>query len=418
MIGIYLIPKQGLWFWIVGFVSAFILSMVFATIFSKKRTFFYFVATIFLSIVFTIILTDTLISSIITFILLSLVSYRGVLYTERKWNELLPVSYIWGFGFPLYFIGYFFFKYVETLSPYLSFILWTGMIMVISSLFIINREHIKTATLSKEDNPSINPGITRQNHLYIVFTLFIIFAITNIQFFLETILTIIKAVIRGVIWLITLFDRDTPSSDELGNQEMEPFIPPVEETEPSLIALILEKIVQILFYLICVVAVVFILFYLYKKLKILFTYLYGVLIRFFKQMFSQISEQKTTHSYIDEKENVFDWKKWNQQKSNQVKQLITKLFMSRITWEKLSSIEKARYLYRNLIIRRVNKGYQAKHYYTPSETLREIAPLMNGKDAIHQLQDVYCQARYGQKELNERELDHLYRVLEEKHKQG
>jgi len=410
LIGVYLIPDVLVWIWTIPFI--FLLGVILRTYLIDKKRWVYVVLALIVSIGYSVVFPDGIIVKTLIFLTSFVIFFRGVLYGEREWKELLPMQLLWIGGFSFYFVGYFFYRFIDNLFNYIPVLTSAGITLVVITLFTSNSLHLKEATLSKESKPIIGKGIKRQNQTFIFLTLLFIFAASNFQIVQEFLFRSVRGIIQAIIWFITLFGSDEEIEEEpvpQTNQEMQP----LEQGEPSLLMVILEKIMVVVLVIGMIIAVLFLLYYLYKKLRKWLKVSQSWLSRFLNQLFTFRDDNNQVLNYQDEKESVFDWNEWKKHTQSKAKELVTHLFKRKPNWNDLSSREKARYVYNEWIHKQVKRGFNFRESNTPKENIIQYQEKHQQNDkVIDSLAEVYGQARYGNGEIDEKKIERLSSLID------
>lgn len=410
LLGIYFIERPLLWMTSLPFL--FMFGYLFREIVRDKKRVIYHGFTISLSAGLTTLFHHSVLSYLFVFSMNCVILYRSTLYAEREVEKLITFTSLWLFGFPIYFISYFIYRFIDFLYPYLGFITWTGILLVVITLFHSNRHLLKSSTLSKQKQPFVTGSIKGKNQAYLLVIIGIIAIITNFNmiqyFFYKAAVTVISMILS----FLALFENDKPI--ESTPPPAEAAFPKLEGAEPSIFAVIMEKIMQIAFYSVGLIVCIFLIFFAGKKLGYLFTIWFKWLKKHLNQIFhlSHHEHEEGVH-YFDEKESLIDLKKWGKGKKNQAKELIFHLFKIKTKWEKLSDREKVRYVYRQLIVYQVKHGLTFKLSRTPREMINEI----HKRRGDHQkelitLIDTYGKARYGNHDLRIEDIEEITLLLE------
>ena len=411
-IGNFIIPSKELYVWVGTLSFLFFMGSAFRTFVPDKKRWFYIIFTLLVSLLTPTFLGEGLIYIIIIYVINIIVTFRGILYSEQEWRVLFPTSFMWSFGLPSYFVGYFFYKHIERLSLYLDVFTWAGILLIISILFVSNNEHLKSATLSKESKPFVARALKVQNRLFIIITLLIIVIITNFNILQSILLKMITLIIKGIIAFMSLFDREEVI-EEQPVQQNEAAMPPMEPGEPSLIALILEKIMMIVFYIAIVIAVIMLVRLLSKKIGVWVKSSWNWLKRFFNRLLNLNNQDEEENLYFDEKESTFDWKDWRKKNQEKVKELISTVFNREPKWKDLTNNEKVRYIYRNTVIQQIKRGFKFNPYKTPIETIAELKEKSPDRASdMTVLENLYGKARYGKEEINNEEVQKVTSLID------
>src|SRR5690625_2243374 len=179
MIGINVLDDGQLWNWLLCLFALFIVGVIFRSIFLKQKWWLFILFSIIVGGMFIFIFADHLLFIIILSLILFVVVYRGMMYVGQRWEAILPLSFLWLGSLGIYFVGYFVFRFVESLNPYLNYITISGIVLIVMIMFVSNRDHLKNTTLSKDKTPFISSSIKRQNHIFLLMTILIIMLITK-----------------------------------------------------------------------------------------------------------------------------------------------------------------------------------------------------------------------------------------------
>ena len=167
------------------------------------------------------------------------------------------------------------------------------------------------------------------------------------------------------------------------------FLGGMEESEPSALALFLEKVFRVLALIIFLVLVALAARILYKGCK----RLWKKLAAFFRRYAADSGED-----YIDEAESTVNWDERTQTIRDQVMGVFRREKPER--WESMNGRERVRYLYRQFLRRRP----EAKN-----KTAREALAAEKGysQAQARAFTEMYEQARYSEREISEDEADKL-----------
>lgn len=406
--------------WLASLSILYILGFLFRLIVRDKKRLLYLVYTIIVSATLAVLFNDTIVSYLVVLIINGVICYRGILYAEREVEELISFTSLWKFGFPIYFTAYFVYRFSDSLNLYLDVITWSCFLLVVITLFLSNSGSLKSSTLSKQKRPFVTGSIKGKNRVYIVVILSIIAIITNFKVLQHLLYTAISAVISAIISFFSIFENDeqienTPPASE-GSMP-----PPLEGGEPSALAVLMEKIAEVGFYILAVVGGIIFIFFASKKVRHLFRLGYKWFMNYLNQLFHiRKSDHEENSQYVDEKESLLDLKKWGQGTKNQAKELFSTLFNRQPKWDELSDREKVRYVYRQLVKEQVNRGLPFKISDTPSKTIKDMSERRgNQQKELRTFIDTYGKARYGNDDLNSQDLEEVTFLLDSlKNKEG
>lgn len=411
IIGINIFHDHRLWSWVACLFVLFIVGVTFRSIFLNQKWWLFSLFSIVVGAGSSFIFTDHLLFVIILAIVHILIVYRGMMYVGQRWEDVLPLSFLWLGSLGMYFVGYFVFRFVESLNPYLNYISTSGILLIVMIMFVSNRDHLKNTTLSKDKTPFISSSIKRQNRIFLLITIFIILLITNGRKIQEWIGDSFRSVIK---WLIEFMSRSgekevieeppTPSS-------MEPAFPFEEPKEPSIIAEFLEMITMYATYLFLVVAVIFLLLLFIKKTRMWIINGCKKIIQFLKEIVSQVITREESTQYVEEKESVFNWKEWKDEQQSKAKGFVKNILKRKPSWNSLSNQEKVRFVFRKFILQEMDQT-KLKEQATPREILEEIKRTGHVDERqIEQLKIAYEKTRYGERDVDEQLINEIHALI-------
>ncbi|WP_299088703.1 DUF4129 domain-containing protein [uncultured Metabacillus sp.] len=397
--------------WIASLPFLFILGYFIRMIAGTQKRMVYLAAATIINAGVTMFFHDSLLTYLLIFAANSVMFYRSILYAEREIEDLIRFSSLWIFGFPIYFIAFFVFRFVDWLNPYLEIITWSCILLVTITLFLSNHHMLKTSTLSKQKKPFVTGSIKGKNRVYILVILCIIAVITNLETIKHFLKKLASTVISMIISVLSLFENEEPV--ESTPPPNEAAFPVIEEGEPSAFAVIMERLMYVVFYGIALVIIAFFIIYAGKKFGRLFNLLLKWLIECLNQIFKILdSEQDEEIQYIDEKESLIDFKKWRKGKENQAREFFSQLFSRKQKWDELSDKEKVRFAYRHVVLDEVMQGLNFKVSQTPSETINEINKGAKQQKDLHMLSEAYDKARYGNTDISLPELEQVKQLVD------
>ncbi|MBM7583248.1 hypothetical protein JOD02_002129 [Caldicoprobacter guelmensis] len=303
-----------------------------------------------------------------SYILGSILLFRGVFLVERGWEGVFPPVALW-VGILIYFISYFFFKHSTVLMSYADLIEWMGFVYIGISLIVFNVQQLKTATLSKEDEPSLPVTVLIHNRLLIVITFLVIIILTNLNRFKQVVLWLVNSIMLLILKVILFLSNLVPM-DDLGGEVppdkgMLDMLPEAEPRAPNIFDYLFEILAYVLaiaFVVALVVALVIMLYRITKRL-----------IKLLVELIKQDDWIEADAGYVDVKEKVTDIKTLSKEYVNRWKDWLASLIKKEPRWEDLSDVvEKVRYLYRRFLISCMDLGYHPKDYMTPNEIKEDL----------------------------------------------
>lgn len=407
LIGIYTVTDYFL-FWLASLPTFFSIGYLFSMLFNNKikTRFIYMVLMIMISVLTSLIFSDHSITTIIISLVYIFVLYRSKAYYYKSSEDLLTNFTLWVIGLPVYFFAYFIYRYFEALNPFQNIITWSGVLFIIVTLFLSNRGALKASTLPKSKKTKVSKTIKRKNYVYIIIMFGIIFLVTNFGIVKSLFYKTISLFISGILSFLSLFNHESKPIENRPPANEQP-LPVIEAGEPSTLAVILEKLMYIAFYII--VTLLFIALIIYGGRRI------GHIIRtIYKWLMKQISKflnlsepfPQEFPEYIDEKESLLDLNKLQSKVKEKVKGLFRKRFYQQPKWEELSEHERVRYAYKQLVKNQILQGYQFQPSNTSTETLNDIIMRVESKrPELNSLIKSYSKARYGNKPLSSDEVE-------------
>lgn len=412
LIGIYMVNHLQLWMWIGSLPILFFIGVIFGTFLPGKRTWLYALFSIVISILPSIIFEENLLFFSLLAIIHTLIVYRGVLYASHSWNSLLSISFLWLGGFTVYFMGYFVFRNATVLNPYLTHITVCGTILVIITMFIANSNHLKSSTLSKEKIPFVSRAIKSQNRLFLIMTVVVIVLITNARIIQDVLWNGLRAFIQLIVGSPTeegTIITETPTEDIV-----DPTLPFEGPMEPSAFAKYSGIIVEYVAYAFVFLAAIALLLLFVKRARVLFKQIVRIVIIFFNKIVNRSAYSEESVQYVDEKERIFNWKRWKEEQQAHAKGFVQKVFKRKPSWKSLSNQQKVRFVYRQFLIQQLtNFTYKASS--TPRETLAELkSSVPTDEEQVDKLRTAYEETRYGEQVIDDEKIEEIYTLMSKK----
>lgn len=411
-IGATYVYVHDLWTWLLMFLVIFILGLLVGKGFQNIKKWFHIFVAILVSLTTTyFFLSESLIGSVFFLMLYFLAFYRGVLISQNNWSEIFSPSYLWGIGFPVYFISHFLYRYQSLYSQYLELLTLAAILFIISTFFVSNSEILRSATLSKQKKPLINRSIKNKNRLFIVLTFLLIIFVTSFGIF-QRILSFVGGILISIIQSIryfSFFDEVGGEDERSGGMISDGGLPEIEVSEPSKFFLFMDEVTRYTAYAVYLIIAVLIVYIYYKRIRgIKFKDTFRSMFTFFNQIFSSSKQNDEDDIYIEEKESIFDFKEWRSNGQKRVQQFVQKFLKQDAKWDKLTNREKVRFLYRQVVSTQIKNGYRFQPSQTPSEVIDSITQDTNTqKTSLNQLNVSYSEARYGRGEIADETVDYL-----------
>ncbi|SHM96104.1 hypothetical protein [Gracilibacillus kekensis] len=395
------------YFWYIALLALFV-ACYFVRLLIKNRWNVLVIAIVLT--IFTNMLVMTSVWSLIPGILIGfVVSFRGIQHAENEWEDILPSRIFWAVSMPIYFVGYILFINLDTLAAYQSQISYVGFLFIIIMLFITNQEHLQKESLASGKKKKIGGEITRLNRIYLVLTLFLVFAITNFQVVQAAVYNGVRSMIESVMWFASLFGNDSePIQDEPQANEMPAF--PQAESEPSKFAGWTDQIMYIIGIVMAICLVLLFLALLFKKSRDLLKRIVRSLWAIIKNITGKRDLAETT-DYQDEKENLFDWRKWRKENQEKIGEAFRRITKSKPKFEQMTKEEKVRFLYRLVAL-----DLKKQEKWRASLTAHEVLALNEKDQLLKRLENMYDDIRYGNKNIaqeDEQPLCEIWRKLKE-----
>lgn len=130
-----------------------------------------------------------------------------------------------------------------------------------------------------------------------------------------------------------------------------------------------------------------------------------------KQVMGRTPSDEEQTDFSDEKENLFDWKKWRKENQEKVAEAFRKMTKRKPKFEQLKTEEKVRYLYRYLA-----EDVKKQDRWQASLTAHEVIALTRKELQLQRLKRWYDDIRYGKQTLPEEmdaEINQLWQEFQE-----
>lgn len=407
----YFTINQDWWVWLISLLVLLFVGVTYRTLLPNQKWWMYFFVALVLGILPSFIFVEQWIFVGILSVIQIIFIYRGMMHVDQSKNTRLPIPYLWIGGFGIYVVSYFVFRFVDTLSPYLSFITVAGVVFVSITMFLSNSDRLKSATLSKQRNPAVSREVKGKNSLFLGITILLIILVANAHMIRDGFLNVVSTIVQSIFG-----DSPDPSQEGVGDEP-----PPsssvdapggLPEGEPSTVAKALETIIMYSMYVLLIVGAVLLLLFIFKQTRKHVLNIFNTVINFLKQMVTPTTNNEATEAYVDEKENIFNWEEWKETQQGKMKKVFD-YFKREPSFKSLSNQEKIRYIYRELFLQR-KKDIDYKISNTPRENLQAItASSTIDKEKVKKLQIAYERMRYGDKEIDEDIIEEIRLLLSE-----
>lgn len=396
-IGIFSMPSSWLWIWIGSLPVIFLAGLLSQSFFTGKKRWFYLLISLIIAAIIPLLLMNSAISIAVSWLIGVVAAYRGILCAQRSSRDFVPTLFLW-LGLFIYFIAYFFYRYVPGMHAYLGWITWMGVLILGLTLFFTNNDHLKTATLSEDEKPVLARGLKVHNRLFILITFVLILVIANFWLLKNAFSRLVTTIIYWIIWFFSLFHSDHPHQAPAPQHHADLFM---KQGKTSGFAVLMDKVLMVVVYIFLVAAAIFLIIFVVKKLKRQLKSAFSWLHTFLNQIFNHRDEDN--QQYIDEKESVMSFKEWRKNHEHRLKNWLSNRWKLEPRWEDLqSNREKVRFLYRQRLLSLVREGRRLQPSDTPGETIldwKKHSP--DDKEALDRLKDIYGQARYTEHEISE-----------------
>ncbi|MBO0994713.1 DUF4129 domain-containing protein [Bacillus sp. SD088] len=401
MAGVLLVGTEKLWGWLFSLWGLFFLGIVLRAVWPQKQWWFYIFIAIALGLLPTWLFSDLWYIQVLLGIIQVVLVFRGLTYLGN--SSVIPLLFMWYGGLLIYFVSYFLFRYQSLFQPYLTVFSICGVVLVGIILFVSNDETLKASTLSQEQKPFISRTIQSQNRFFLIGTLLVIVAISNLGKIREWLWDGFRA-IMGLIFRESTEKEIEPMPE--GSAPSSPLLPDFPAEEKSAFLEFLDMVMTYIAYVVVAVILLLALLLLFKKVRQRLLMLFRKFLSMIKNLLSRSSEDWETEQYIDEKESLFDWQEWRREQQAKAKNIVSRLFNREVRYESLTNKEKARFIYRKLV------EQQAKDKdLVASMTPREVLSRLSHEQNLDLVREAYEQVRYGEQDVKVQTLQTIYKYI-------
>lgn len=278
-----------------------------------------------------------------------------------------------------------------------------GIISFIIFLFIANERMLQDQQIAGQSSRTFRMSLT-VNRIVIGCISAILLLLTLLREWQKAIEQWIRELIQRIIaWFSGNEPQERTDPISMPPTEID-LGEPAPEKEPSQFWAYVELIMKIVVIVIVAAAILVILFVVVKKLISAI----NVLIARLTNPFGANSQQNI--AYTDEIEELAPVSKLPRKPKRKQRAILDR------DWDKLSDEEKVRGLYRQLVIQEKEKGFQVNPSFTAAQTINELVEqrLKQGDyshtHSVHyeQLKQLYDDARYSNKQINESKIKKIY----------
>lgn len=401
MAGVLLVGTEKLWGWLFSLWGLFFLGIVLRAVWPQKQWWFYIFIAIVLGLLPTWLFSDLWYIQVLLAIIQVVLVFRGLTYLGN--SSVIPLLFMWYGGLLIYFVSYFLFRYQSLFQPYLTVFSICGVVLVGIILFVSNDETLKASTLSQEQKPFISRTIQSQNRFFLIGTLLVIVAISNLGKIREWLWDGFRA-IMGLIFRESTEKEIEPMPEE--GAPSSPMLPDLPAEEKSAFLEFLDMVMTYIAYVVVAIILLLALLLLFKKVRQRLLLLFRKFLSMIKNLLSRSSEDWETEQYIDEKESLFDWQEWRREQQAKAKNIVSRLFNREVRYESLTNKEKARFIYRKLV------EQQAKDKdLVDSMTPREVLSRLSHEQNLDLVREAYEQVRYGEQDVKVQTLQTIYKYI-------
>ncbi|MDG5789562.1 hypothetical protein QA612_19055 [Evansella sp. AB-P1] len=410
IIGIYFIPTDLILIWFIILPVIFLVGVICGALLRLERMMFFILISAVVSVSVGYFIMEEIFSRLFMMFFSMFMMMRGISYGKKEWASVYHTVFSW-LSLSIYFILAFLFPNIDHLQAYTNLIIWAGMLTLVITLFIQNSRQLQVVTLSKKKSSLLSRSVILQNRFFIILTLVFVVILANYRMiqdgFLNTIGFIFLSISRFVTWLFTFLN-----GEEILEEREFGMAPPTGE--PGNMSNTLLIIL-----LICIsVVVILMIVYIIKKFMRVLKGVFSWVMKWLKQLLNKAGAEQDASHYFDEKESVLNWKDWRKKYQDRAKDFLSDIFKREPSWTSLkNNRERARYIYRHVILEQIKQGYPFKRSETPKETLRNIKgkekyPLEENK--LNRLEKAYEKAKYSNDEISDNDVMELKQLIKKR----
>lgn len=330
--------------------------------------------------------------------------YRGGRMEHISWYTLFPGHY-YLIGLIAYGGSSFVLSFAPSFDPYFSILTVAGALALIVTLFIVNRNSVEEQSIPGSEGPVIERRVLQQNRGMIVALLLIIGVIVLIPQLQQWLSALGKMIAS---WFAGLFNS-TPEVHEPPRENLpEVGNLPFSEEAASPPAW-MEFIEQLALYVFYMIVTVLILFLLYRFARSLPNLLRKISV-WMNRLMSRSPNNEALLGYVDEETEIE-----HEKAIHRFKRLLNRVRGSESSernGEPDHNAARIRKLYRKILIRKIQQGYQWNKSRTPRETGQDLKAWGKAEEPMSEkFIHLYEQARYGHRTITDEEMQDSLKEL-------
>lgn len=406
---IVLLVPGDVWGFLLSLASFYLLGLIFGIFLARRSRFSKIACALLVALSLSILAFQNPLTRVFVFLLGSIIFIRSLKLYGEKWANIFPGELLW-IGLLQYLLGGLIYNFTPTLMGYTKLFAWLGFTYMVFMLFILNSTELKRASLSNKSGSLPVPNtVIKSNRLLILISIIIPLFINYFDWLREAFGQALRGFIGFLGYIISsiikLFDFSKGSVGDPGGPGIWNALPDLEAGEPSLLAIIAEKVL--------IVFVVFILLFLLwlglRHMPVFLKSVYEKLVKYLKgrTLFEE------NEGFIDEKERLAGLIDIGKEYRNRFQDWLNIALGRGPKWKDLKdNRQKIRFLYRGLVLKAVARGYTYKEYLTPKETAKDIGSWEKEISAHREmLSSAYDLVRYGEDMPEDRIVHNLTRAF-------
>jgi hypothetical protein len=329
---------------------------------------------------------------------------RGTFITKRGWKNVFPIHYYW-IGLILYFVESVIFRINPDTRVFLPVLFWLGFLSVAVTLIMTGQDRIIQESLpDKNGRHQVNPNQLRNNRLFSIAILMIIFMVAAIKQISEALLWLNRIFWSSVRYIIHILNKLTSSPpQEAAPNKAAP--PPLlsSNDSPSVFWVWLEKCLYILIIVVTIALMLFLLYKFYKWVRRNSAALY-------KWIMGKLSKNRieAVSGFEDESTRLVTFGGLIKGYSSKVSDWLELLRKREVKWSDLTTnAERIRYLYRQFVVKNLSKGTKINLDLTAQETISAMQQKKGQSSHLNEklLSRLYNQARYSNHSIHDEEVE-------------
>ncbi|MGJ9383858.1 hypothetical protein [Salipaludibacillus sp. CF4.18] len=400
------IDHGNMFAWLSVILFMFLAGIVLEWVIPIKRRAMYVFLSVIISFLVAMLLTINMLAFILTGLFVMVMIMRGIVYGREEIGDPFSVYYLLS-GFFIYFFAFFFYREMADLAPYQTFLTWSGIILVLFTLFQGNQQYLQEVMLSNERKPYVAKVVRVRNRIAVSILVGLAFLITSAQY-IEAFFSRIIVFIASIIPSASEEEVPPPQQDDRSLPDMGIG----EETaRTSRFFEILETIVTYIVGVIVIIGILFLLIMIYKAFRKHILAMTKWLLAAVTKLGGSSDKKEEELAYVDEKMSIRDWRAWRKENKEKLLDWVSTPFKKELKMDDFPSRrEKIRFLYRQSLKTEINNGYQFRKDATPFETLQELqSEERHLADFSEQdLAVVYAKVRYGEVEVSDKEFESIF----------